>query len=136
MAASGITMLTHNAQVSPAFHGFRAWCAGKDEESVALLSSSSVTLTTAKPGSVLELSADHLLRLLPTPTPRWPDLLAVYSSADRILFSSKLFACHVAPSKANASNPYDEGGWDVYGNDWRYYFDCMLAPVARQAAGE
>lgn len=26
------------------------------------------------------------------------------------------------------------GGWDAYADDWRYFFDCMLAPVARQAA--
>jgi hypothetical protein len=26
----------------------------------------------------------------------------------------------------------DEGGWEVYKEDWRYFFDCMLAPVARQ----
>ena len=29
----------------------------------------------------------------------------------------------------------DVGGWDMYGQDWRHYFDCMLAPVAKQAAG-
>ena len=23
----------------------------------------------------------------------------------------------------------------MYGQDWRHYFDCMLAPVAKQAAG-
>lgn len=28
----------------------------------------------------------------------------------------------------------DEGGWEVYKEDWRYFFDCMLAPVARQAS--
>jgi hypothetical protein len=26
----------------------------------------------------------------------------------------------------------DGSGWGVYAEDWRYYFDCMLAPVARQ----
>ena len=29
---------------------------------------------------------------------------------------------------------HDVGGWDVYGRDWQHYFDCMLAPVARQAS--
>ena len=42
-------------------------------------------------------------------------------------------------SPANAGTQtgiaWDEGGWDVYGYDWRHYYDCMLAPVARQAAG-
>ena len=26
-----------------------------------------------------------------------------------------------------------EGGWATYYRHWKYYFDCMLAPVARQA---
>ena len=28
---------------------------------------------------------------------------------------------------------HDEGGWDTYGQDWRFYFDCMISPIARQA---
>ena len=26
------------------------------------------------------------------------------------------------------------GGWDLYGEDWRHYYECMLAPVARQVS--
>lgn len=26
------------------------------------------------------------------------------------------------------------GGWEGYDEHWRYFFDCMLAPVAKQAA--
>ena len=62
--------------------------AGKDEAGAALLSS--VTLTVAKSDSSLKLDSGALLRLIPCPTPRWPDLLAVSSDADRILFSSKV----------------------------------------------
>jgi len=29
----------------------------------------------------------------------------------------------------------DIGGWDVYGEHWRFFFDCMLAPVAKQVRG-
>ena len=54
-----------------------------------------------------------------------------------MLHCAQLFAAHVSP--ANIGTPtgiaWDEGGWDVYGYDWRHYYDCMLAPVARQAAG-
>jgi hypothetical protein len=28
----------------------------------------------------------------------------------------------------------DPGGWETYGQDWRYYFECMLAPQARQVS--
>lgn len=29
---------------------------------------------------------------------------------------------------------HDVGGWREFGDDWRYFFDCMLAPSPRQAA--
>ena len=76
--------------------------------------------------------------MIPTPTPRWPDLLCAYNSSSRMLFTSKLFSAHVAPTAvgAPADSPFDLGGWEAYEPDWHYFFDCMLAPVARQAAGE
>lgn len=60
----------------------------------------------------------------------------MYSPDDRLLFSSNLFSAHAAPSSRTASSVWDEGGWGAYGADWQHYYDCMLAPVARQAAGE
>jgi hypothetical protein len=30
-------------------------------------------------------------------------------------------------------NAFDVGGWEAYGDHWRYFFDCMLAPMAPQA---
>ena len=62
--------------------------AGKDEEGAALLSD--VTLTTARVDARVELDSGTVLRMLPAPTPRWPDLLTVHSDADRMLFSSKV----------------------------------------------
>ena len=55
----------------------------------------------------------------------------------RLLFTSKLFAAHIAPAAAGAQpgDAGDNAGWGVYGPEWRFYYDCMLAPVARQAAG-
>ena len=49
-----------------------------------------------------------------------------------MLFTSKLFSAHVA---TNPDSPTDATlGWDEFGADWRYFFDCMLAPMARPAA--
>ena len=78
------------------------------------------------------------LKLIPTPTPRWPDLVCAYNSSSRLLFTSKLFSAHVAPTAVGADpkSPFDVKGWDTYEQDWHYFFDCMLAPVARQASGE
>ena len=61
----------------------------------------------------------------------------MYHPTDKLLFTSKLFSAHVAPSVVNTSgeSAVDVGGWDLYGQDWRHFYDCMLAPVAKQAAG-
>ena len=39
------------------------------------------------------------------------------------------FSSHVC-----SSNFLDLGGWDSYGEDWRYFYDCMLSPVPRQVS--
>ncbi|PSC76351.1 flavin oxidoreductase [Micractinium conductrix] len=93
-------------------------------------------------GSELRLSAKgqgkgRSLRFIPIPTPRWPDLTAVYSEEDKLLFSSNLFSAHAAPpgtAGGTRNAPRADWGWSEYGEDWKYYFDCMLAPAARQTA--
>lgn len=78
------------------------------------------------------------LQAICTPTPRWPDLMVVYDPGSRVAFTSKLFSAHVAPctiSEEAGSQAFDcIGTWDAYAEHWRYFFDCMLAPVAKQAA--
>ena len=46
--------------------------------------------------------------------------------------------CLCSPAKAGEAEgeATDRAGWERYGTDWRNYFECMLAPVARQAAGQ
>ncbi len=67
--------------------------AGGDKEGAALLSS--VELVAARSGASLEVGTEIALKLIPCPTPRWPDLLVAYSPGDRLLFTSKLFSAHV-----------------------------------------
>ena len=67
--------------------------AGGDKEGAALLSA--VELVAARSGGSLEVGDQTLLKLIPCPTPRWPDLLVAYSPSDRLLFTSKLFSAHV-----------------------------------------
>jgi flavorubredoxin/flavin reductase (DIM6/NTAB) family NADH-FMN oxidoreductase RutF len=76
------------------------------------------------------------LRFFPVPTPRWPDLPAVYHERERVLFSSSLFAAHAAAPLGSpaAGSAFDDGGWEAHGAAWRFYFDCNLAPAARQTA--
>jgi hypothetical protein len=42
-----------------------------------------------------------------------------------------------SPAKAGEAEDEasDARGWEAYEYDWRHYFDCMLSPVAQQAAG-
>lgn len=87
--------------------------------------SATLTLCACRTGSLI---------LVPAPTPRWPDLLCAYSRTHKMMFTSKLFCAHVSQTAIAQGAVADEGGWDVYGRDWQHYFDCMLAPVARQAS--
>ena len=50
---------------------------------------------------------------------------------------SELLGILCSPAKAGEADgeATDKGGWERYQADWRNFFECMLAPVARQAAG-
>jgi flavorubredoxin len=74
---------------------------GGDKEGAALLSS--VELVAARSGASLELGEETSLKLIPCPTPRWPDLLVAYSPSDRLLFTSKLFSAHVRCGRGSTS---------------------------------
>lgn len=103
---------------------------GDKPERAALLSS--IQLSTARSGQQIQLGTNpaNVLRVELTPTPRWPDLIVAYYPPSRVLFSSKLFSAHVSPPDGQVE---DVGGWERYGEDWKYFFDCMLAPSAIQA---
>lgn len=70
------------------------------------------------------------LEMMLTPTPRWPDHMAVYDPQSQLMFTGKFFSCHVAQE----SHATDVGGWEKYEEDWRYFYECMLAPSAAQVA--
>ena len=74
----------------------------------------------------LDLGQGHLLQLLTTPTPRWPDGLCTYDTATRTLFSGKLFGAHVCEEAV-----FDEN-WRQLESDRRYYFDCLHASQTKQ----
>lgn len=77
---------------------------------------------------MLDLGQGHQLRFLPTPTPRYPAELLTYDPKTRILYSDKFFGAHVCGDQV-----FDEG-WEIYQDDRQYYFDCIMAPHARQVA--
>ncbi|TAF51849.1 MAG: flavin oxidoreductase [Oscillatoriales cyanobacterium] len=76
----------------------------------------------------LNLGNGHRLLFTPVPTPRWPGALATYDTKTQVLFTDKFFGAHVCGDQL-----FDEG-WALYTEDRRYYFDCLMAPHARQVS--
>ncbi|MEO0541824.1 MAG: diflavin flavoprotein [Cyanobacteria bacterium P01_A01_bin.105] len=74
----------------------------------------------------LHLGQRHLLQFVLTPTPRWPDSLCTYDLESEILYSDKFFSAHVCGDPVYDSEPSDLLA------DQRYYFDCVMAPNAKQ----
>ncbi|MGJ5630319.1 diflavin flavoprotein [Nostoc sp. CALU 1950] len=74
----------------------------------------------------LDLGNGHNLQFIPIPNPRYADQLSTYDPQTEVLYSDKLFGAHVCGDQV-----FDEG-WEVYNEDRRYYFDCLMAPHARQ----
>ncbi|MBE9212390.1 diflavin flavoprotein [Plectonema cf. radiosum LEGE 06105] len=74
----------------------------------------------------LDLGKGHNLEFIPTPNPRYPDHLCTYDPQTEILYTDKLFGAHICGDQV-----FDEG-WKIFVEDRRYYYDCLMAPHARQ----
>ncbi len=96
----------------------------------SLLEGQDLTLRVVKSSAeeVLDLGQGHQLRFIPAPTPRYPDGLCTYDPKTEVLYTDKFFGAHVCGDQV-----FDEG-WSIYNEDRRYYFDCIMAPHARQVS--
>ena len=84
------------------------------------------TIEVVKQETSRRLSSGQELTLIPTPTPRWPGGLMAFESTTGLLMSGKFFAAHLCTedfAEANRSSTEE---------DRRYYYDCLMAPMARQ----
>ncbi|NES82143.1 MAG: MBL fold metallo-hydrolase [Moorea sp. SIO2B7] len=93
-----------------------------------ILENQELQIKVVKGEETLDLGKGHHLEFIPTPNPRFPDQLCTYDPKTEILFTDKLFGAHVCGDQV-----LDEG-WTIYTEDRRYYFDCLMAPYARQIA--
>ncbi|PSO51261.1 MAG: flavin oxidoreductase [Cyanobacteria bacterium SW_9_44_58] len=93
-----------------------------------LLGKNAANYFVIKGEETLDLGNGHHLEFLLTPTPRWSDQLCTYDPKTEVLFTDKIFGAHVCGEQI-----FDEG-WQVYQEDRRYYFDCLMAPHASQVA--
>lgn len=74
----------------------------------------------------LDLGQGHHLEFIPTSNPRYADQLCTYDPQTEILYTDKLFGAHICGDQV-----LDEG-WQAFLEDRRYYFECVMAPHARQ----
>jgi flavorubredoxin/flavin reductase (DIM6/NTAB) family NADH-FMN oxidoreductase RutF len=91
-----------------------------------ILERDDLKIIAIKGGESIDLGQGHVLKFILAPTPRWPDRLLTYDSKTQVLYSDKLFGCHVCGDQV-----FDEG-WESYSEDRRNYFDCLMAPAAKQ----
>lgn len=83
-------------------------------------------ILVVKGEETLDIGKGHRLQFIPTPSPRFPDELCTYDPQTEILYTDKLFGAHFCGDQV-----FDEG-WEVFNEDRRYYYDCLMAPNARQ----
>lgn len=76
----------------------------------------------------IDLGQGHRLRFITVPTPRWPEGLWTYDEYTGVLFSNKFFGVHRCDEAV-----YDVS-WEDLLEDRRYYYDCLMAPNARQVS--
>ena len=79
-----------------------------------------------KSGSDLDLGQGHHLEFIPVPTPRYPDGMCSYDSYSEVLFTDKFFGAHICSDDAYDLNR------ETLLEDQQYYFDCLMAPNAKQ----
>ena len=91
-----------------------------------ILPETELNIKVIKTEETLDLGKGHNLEFVLTPNPRYPDHLCTYDPKTEVLYTDKLFGFHVCGDRV-----FDEG-WTVDTEDRRYYFDCLMAPHARQ----
>ncbi|MCP9860104.1 MULTISPECIES: diflavin flavoprotein [unclassified Cyanobium] len=84
------------------------------------------TIEVVKQETSRGLSSGHELTLIPTPTPRWPGGLMAFEASSGLLMSGKFFAAHLC------TEDFAETNRSSTEEDRRYYYDCLMAPMARQ----
>jgi len=92
----------------------------------AALPDTDLKILVVKGEETLDIGKGHRLQFIPTPSPRFPDELCTYDPQTEILYTDKLFGAHFCGDQV-----FDEG-WEVFNEDRRYYYDCLMAPNARQ----
>ncbi|ASC72116.1 Diflavin flavoprotein A 1 [Halomicronema hongdechloris C2206] len=78
-----------------------------------------------KNGDVLDLGQGHELTFINAPNLHWPDTIFTYDPKTAILFTCDAFGLHYC-----SDDLYDED-LKAISPDFRFYYDCLMAPNAR-----
>ncbi|GAB4218475.1 MAG: diflavin flavoprotein [Synechococcales cyanobacterium] len=83
------------------------------------------TQKIVKNGDQLDLGQGHILEFVMAPNLHWPDTLFSYDHKTGILFTCDAFGMHYCSDAV-----FDENLAEIEA-DFRFYYDCLMAPNAR-----
>ncbi len=73
----------------------------------------------------LDLGQGHELEFVSAPNLHWPDTIFSYDHGTGILYTCDVFGMHYCDDHLYDENPH------LLEEDFRYYYDCLMAPNAR-----
>lgn len=82
-----------------------------------------------KNGDTLELGNGHTLEFVSAPNLHWPDTIFTYDHKTGLLFTCDAFGLHFCSDAT-----YDEN-LELISPDFRFYYECLMAPNARSVLG-
>jgi len=78
-----------------------------------------------KNGDQLDLGKGHVLEFVNAPNLHWPDTIFSYDAGTQVMFTCDAFGMHYC-----SDSTYDED-INAIEADFRFYYDCLMAPNAR-----
>ena len=78
-----------------------------------------------KNGDKLDLGNGHVLEFVNAPNLHWPDTIFSYDAVTQVMFTCDAFGMHYCSESA-----FDDD-LSVIEADYRFYYDCLMAPNAR-----
>ena len=78
-----------------------------------------------KNGDQLDLGKGHILEFVNAPNLHWPDTIFSYDAGTQVMFTCDAFGMHYC-----SDSTYDED-INAIEADFRFYYDCLMAPNAR-----
>ncbi|MGV2829425.1 diflavin flavoprotein [Myxosarcina sp. GI1(2024)] len=83
------------------------------------------TKQIVKNGDTIDLGRGHVIEFVNAPNLHWPDTIFSYDRATNILFTCDAFGMHYCSDAV-----FDED-LEAIEADYRFYYDCLMAPNAR-----